>query len=71
MPNHRKHFSRWFTTSTMRAINLDLVTDITITKSGQIVTGGIVYQAVTDQGGQTSLSLDGPDTTRLLELLES
>jgi hypothetical protein len=69
MPNHRKHFTRWFTTSGMRSINLDWVTDIRIHKTAGRITGASVYQGVNEGEGQASLFIDAKDAAKLLDLL--
>jgi hypothetical protein len=69
--NPRKHFSRWFTTSTMRAINLDRVTEIEIHKVDGSISSAIVYQAGAGLRGKTSLTVSAKDAAKLYNLLES
>jgi hypothetical protein len=67
--NHKKHISRWFTTSTYRAINLDLITDVRIVKRDHIITGATVYVAGADRTGEGAIEIDGEDAARILDLL--
>jgi hypothetical protein len=67
--NHKKHISNWFTTSTYRAINLALVTDIRIVKRDDVITGATVYVVGSDRLGEAAITIDGDDAARILDLL--
>lgn len=69
MANHRKHNTRWFTTSDMRAINLDLVTDVRITKRDGKITSAIIYIVAADRNGQGAIDIGAADVFKLLDLL--
>lgn len=67
--NHKKHISQWFTTSSYRAINLALVTDVRIHKPQGQLTGATVYVAGADRTGEAAIEIDGDDAARILDLL--
>jgi hypothetical protein len=70
MPAPRKHFSRWFTTVSMQAINLDWITDIQLHKSNGTVTGATLWYAAHDSDGTSSVLLTADDAISLFDLLE-
>lgn len=69
MPYPKKHVTNWFTTSSYRAINLALVTDIRLHKPAGTITGATVYVAGADRNGEAAIPLDAADAARLLDLL--
>jgi hypothetical protein len=65
----KKHITRWFTTSNLRAINLDLVTDVRIVKREGILTHAIIYLTGHDRMGEGAISIDADDAHKLLDRL--
>lgn len=70
MANHRKHFSRWYTTHDMRAINLDWVSDIRLIKAGGETIGASVYLGAGDRCGEAAILVSKDDAISLFDLLE-
>lgn len=66
----RKHHSRWFTTSDMRAINLDLVTDFRLIREGDILQRAVLYLVAADRVTTGSIIIYGDDVSKLLDKLE-
>jgi hypothetical protein len=65
----KKHLTRWFTTSNMRCINLDWVTDVQVYRDGDRILGAQVYFGIGDSDGQSSIRIIDTDVPVILDLL--